>query len=106
MRILRKLFFYLIAVPILVLYFLITLSSWRIMNSDFRITHLNIVLWEDMLPVNITVQVVTLKKAGCLRKHVNSKPKSENSIHSDRIQIIRMSIGSQKCGFVSTENTG
>ena len=75
MRILRKLFFYLIAVPILVLYFLITLSSWRIMNSDFRITHLNIVLWEDMLPVNITVQVRYFEKSGVFTKACQFKTK-------------------------------
>ena len=68
-KVLRILFYLLIAIPIFAYYFLCELTTCSTKSSDEKITKLEIVCWEDLLPVNITIPV----------RHVDEKPETKVS---------------------------
>ena len=68
-KVLKNLFFVLIVIPLFSYYFLCELTTCSTKSSDEKITKLEIVCWEGLLPVNITIPV----------RHVDEKPETKVS---------------------------
>ena len=97
MNILKKILFFFIGVPVLSFFLLITLSNWSQMQSDSKVDKLEIVEWEGLLPINITVPVCYVDKVGIFTKSSTMRTNKGEDYsfrvdpdHPDRYWITRM----------------
>ena len=68
MKILKKFFFWLVVIPVFSYFILCMITTWLTMRSDSKVNNLEIVSWEDTIPVNIKIPVQYVDRKMVLTK--------------------------------------